>query len=48
VRQKTTEEENERLKEENEKKSREIEILQREIKIYKELFDRSGFNLPRK
>merc|ERR1712198_240243 len=46
--QKTTEAENERLREENEKKSREIEILQREIKIYKELFERSGFAMPRK
>jgi len=46
-RQKTTEEENDKLREENEKKSREIEMLQREIQIYKELFERSGFNMPR-
>lgn len=46
--QKTTEEENERLRQENEKKSREIEILQSQVKIYRELFERSGFTLPRK
>lgn len=46
--QKNTETENERLRMDNEKKSREIEILQREIKIYKELFEKSGFALPRK
>jgi len=46
--QKNTEAENEMLRMDNEKKSREIEILQREIKIYKELFEKSGFGLPRK